>query len=86
MEIADTYPNRLIVGQAKAFLIVMLVTWFAANIALAYSFLAGNIVGSQGFLLVLGVQLLFLAVFVLGNLFLLFGIFWWEKLELKKKK
>lgn len=80
MKLSDTKSNRLVVLQAKIFLVLMLVIFAIANSYAAMVFFANNF--GQDFLdWLLKLNLLILAVFVFGELLLFGGLFWWEKIK-----
>jgi hypothetical protein len=86
MKLGDSLDNRLLVKQARAFVVLMLVAWAVVALVSAFVLLGNSQLDAPTKLLVfLNAQLLLLVVFVIGQLFLLAGIFWWEKIEFVKK-
>lgn len=85
MELFDSKSNRLVVSQAKIFLVLMLLVFAVSNLAAAFVFFTGGSSGEGFIRFLLELNLLFLAVFVFGELLLLGGLFWWEKIKFRRK-
>ena len=86
MEISDNINSRLVVKQAKVFLVLMLVLFALLNLLAAASFFLSPQFQLAAFLsFLLQLNALILIVLVTGELLLLGGLFWWDKIEYVKK-
>lgn len=86
MKLKDSLNNRLLVKQAKVFLVLILVIWALVTLVSTFTLFSNSHFDATTKLsMFLNIQLLLLIVFLMGQLLLLFGIFWWEKIEWVKE-
>ncbi|MFH1587283.1 MAG: hypothetical protein ABID38_05480 [Candidatus Diapherotrites archaeon] len=74
MELADTKNSRVHIKLAKYFFWIMLALFFILNLGISYGLLLGTITMFQALL----TESLFFIIFIIGELFLILGIFWWN--------
>jgi len=85
IELENTFNDRLLLAQAKTFLMIMLALWFITSAVFCYYlFVSKSLSYLEKINLLLTIQVFFIALLVLGHIFMLGGIFWWKKVRIKK--